>query len=326
MAPRSGCCLHVRVKFIRLLTPCIVFILGVLTGSKMLSSWNQSTDAELPRTIIMYPTYVYYSTTPKVPPLSDCNRLQLLFLVMSTPDSYGITRRALARKAVYKNYSNKQITVKFVMGTKGINDDKLIQQLKDEQSEFQDLVFLVEHTDTYYKLPNKVILSLQWAVENEKFDYLIKTDHDVIVFFDNIKKFIRKFGCPDNLYCGHCYSDKDVEYKGKWNESNWNACNNYLTYCAGPGYVLGSKLVQSFAKYAHFLVRDFKSEDVAMGLWLAPFKFQLQHDPLFNIRASCDMKCYTIHQRQKFKVMANNLIKSGKLCSWNEKLHKMWYL
>ena len=64
--------------------------------------------------------------------------------------------------------------------------------------------------------------------------------------------------CPENLYCGHCYSDKDVEYTGKWNELNWVTCNKYLPYCAGrPGYVLGSKLVHSLAKYGHILARDF---------------------------------------------------------------------
>ena len=127
--------------------------------------------------------------------ITSCLRLsqavQLLFLVMSTPDDKGIRRRALARKAIYKDYSNQRITVKFVMGTKYITE-ALIKQLESEQREFQDLVLLADHVDTYYKLPSKVISSIQWAVENEQFDYLVKTDHDVIVFFDNIKKFIKR--------------------------------------------------------------------------------------------------------------------------------------
>ena len=77
------------------------------------------------------------------------------------------------------------------MGTKYITE-ALIKQLESEQREFQDLVLLADHVDTYYKLPSKVISSIQWAVENEQFDYLVKTDHDVIVFFDNIKKFIKR--------------------------------------------------------------------------------------------------------------------------------------
>ena len=78
------------------------------------------------------------------------------------------------------------------MGTKYIGTEALIKQLESEQREFQDLVLLADHVDTYYKLPSKVISSIQWAVENEQFDYLVKTDHDVIVFFDNIKKFIKR--------------------------------------------------------------------------------------------------------------------------------------
>ena len=322
MAPGSCCCVA-RVIFIIV---CIVFfILGALSGTKIFSSWNQSVVAKLPKKI---QSFVHNSVITNVSPAaSDCHRLQLLFLVMSTPDDKGIRRRALARKAIYKDYSNQRITVKFVMGTKYIGTEALIKQLESEQREFQDLVLLADHVDTYYKLPSKVISSIQWAVENEQFDYLVKTDHDVIVFFDNIKKFIKRFGCPKNLYCGHCYSDKDVEYTGKWNELNWVTCNKYLPYCAGrPGYVLGSKLVHSLAKYGHFLARDFKSEDAAMGLWLAPFRFQLQHDPLFSIRPSCEMNSYTIHQRRRFKVVANKLIKSGKLCSWSEKLQRMWFL
>ena len=186
---------------------------------------------------------------------------------MSTPNDEGTRRRALARKAFYKDYSNKSITVKFVMGTKFITDKALIKQLESEQREFQDLVLLTDHVDTYSKLPNKVISSIQWAVENEQFDY-----------------------------------------------------------CAGSGYVFGSKLVHLLAKYGHSLARDFTSEDAAMGLWLAPFHLQLLHDPLFSIYPSCEMNSYTIHQTYRFEVVANRLIKSGTLCSWSEKLQRMWFL
>ena len=328
MTPGSSCCCVPRVESIRFSIITVFFILGALSGSKIFSSWNQSVFAKLPKKVIVYHSFVHNTgVITNVASASDCHRrLQLLFLVMSTPDDNGIRRRALARKAVYKDYSNKGITVKFVMGTKYITDKALIKQLESEQREFQDIVFLTDHVDTYYKLPNKVILSIQWAVEKEQFDYLIKTDHDVVVFFDNIKKFIKRFGCPESLYCGRVYRNKPVKHTGKWNELNWVTCNKYLPYCAGPGYVLGSKLVHSLAKYGQFLARDFKSEDAAMGLWLAPFHLQLQHDPLFAINPSCDMNSYTIHQTYRFEVVANRLIKSGTLCSWSEKLQRMWFL
>ena len=153
MAPGSCCCVA-RVKSLRFIIVCIVFfILGALSGTKIFSSWNQSVVAKLPKKIILYPSFVHNSVITNVSPAaSDCHRLQLLFLVMSTPDDKGIRRRALARKAIYKDYSNQRITVKFVMGTKYITE-ALIKQLESEQREFQDLVFLADHVDTYYKLP-----------------------------------------------------------------------------------------------------------------------------------------------------------------------------
>ena len=88
MAPGSCCCVA-RVKSLRFIIVCIVFfILGALSGTKIFSSWNQSVVAKLPKKIILYPSFVHNSVITNVSPAaSDCHRLQLLFLVMSTPDN-----------------------------------------------------------------------------------------------------------------------------------------------------------------------------------------------------------------------------------------------
>ena len=166
-----------------------------------------------------------------------------------------------------------------------------------------------------------MISSIQWAVDEDSLTILLK-----LIMMRLFSLTTLRNSSNDLVVCGRVYRNKLVEHTGKWNESNWVTCNEYLPYCAGPGYVLGSKLVHLLAKYGHFLARDFKSEDAAMGLWLAPFHLQLQHDPLFAINPSCDMNSYTIHQSYRFEVVANRLIKSGTLCSWSEKLQRMWFL
>ena len=111
--------------------------------------------------------------------------------------------RLLSRKlwSSYKIPPSFQVSVKFIIGTKRLLNHQ-ISDLKNEQTNYRDLVLLDNHEDTYFQLTRKVKLALQWSVKNEPFDYLVKTDDDVIILLNNIVDALRKIDCPDNLYLG----------------------------------------------------------------------------------------------------------------------------
>ena len=70
-----------------------------------------------------------------------------------------------------------------------------------EQAKFGDLIMLKDHKETYNELPKKVQYVMQWADKYAQFDYLVKTDDDVIVLVDNMLNGLKDLGCPRDLWC-----------------------------------------------------------------------------------------------------------------------------
>ena len=245
----------------------------------------------------------------------DIREIRLLFVVMSTPNHNGVLLRELARKSIYNNLAG-EITVKFVVGTMGL-EEKILSGLVKEQDEFGDLIMLNNHKETYNELPKKVQYVIQWANKYAQFDYLIKTDDDVVVLVDSMLKALKELGCPRDLYWGNCFLRKKVAYKkSKWVDPTWYFCETYLPYCGGLGYVIGRQVVQAIAKYGNNY-KHTRLEDASLGLWMSPYRLTRRNDEKrFVLGLSCSNETILAHQYmlRNFKKTTENLIKTGSMC------------
>ena len=291
---------------------------GVLPAAKLSTSFrNRSPMIKLPSGVIgdMQPS--------RLPPVNCTSNgtsrpVWLLIMVFSTPDPHGEQMRLAARTTwiTHRIPPTIKLVVKFVLGTKGLHKHQ-IRTVNNEQQMYKDLVLFEDHIDDYYQLTTKLQLSVLWAIYNEQFDYLVKTDDDVAVNLYNIVEGLIKLGCPGNLYWGR-FMHKKPETKGKWKETNWPLCNIYIPYCAGLGYVLGRQAVKAVALYGRYL-RRFKFEDVSMSLWLSPYNLmRIDSQEEFQFRNNkCNKGIIMAHRSDlpHFKASSINIIKFGRLCN-----------
>ena len=266
---------------------------------------------------------MHIKTPVKFVPLNcrDNSTLHLVFTVMSSPDNYGATKRSLVRgswprKDIYKpSPPAVDITVKFVLGTKDLAKEQL-HKLTAERDKFKDILLLPNHHDIYSQLTEKVRQTVQWADKNLQFDYLIKTDDDVVIRLDKMVDALRKMHCPARLFWGHPMHRVNVLKTGKWKETKWNTCLNYLPYYSGTGYVMGRQVVKLVLRYSEHLLH-FTCEDVSMGFWLAPYKITRHDDSRFHLSRTCSRKAIQAHHHGNVKTLKRALqavLKKGKMC------------
>ena len=251
--------------------------------------------------------------------------IHLFVAVLSTTDR--AQTRLTARKTwmIYNLPREMTTTMRFMIGTNGLSEQQ-VEKLREEQMTYGDLVMFDTHNDTYRHLTKKVQLAIQWAVSNVHFDYLLKTDDDVIVHLQNFVTELIKLGCPDNLYWGFPIA-KTPDAEGKWKDTKWSRlCKRYLPYRAGLGYVIGWQVIKAAAMYGDHLKKLFL-EDVSMGLWLSPYKltrvgnywqFILGDSILQFIRGgNCPKDFIVAHQgsAKQFEVATTNLMKTGRYCT-----------
>ena len=309
-----GCIAHV---------PIIVgFVCGVLVGNILMNlPLRQSRDMKSSHSSSL----VVVSLTPHDDRTSQgftnhtdrctLSPARLLIVIMSTPNGTGEEMRLITRQTwIVPPPPSIQVTVKFILGAKGLSKDRLLR-LKNEQERFKDLVVLDNLKDDYFQLTRKVQFAIQWAVKNEHFDYLIKTDDDVVIRLDNIAKDLNKLRCHNDLYWGNCLS-KVPDIEGKWKDDEWKSiCRQYLPYCIGVGYVLGRKVVEAVTMYGDQL-KIFQFEDVTMGLWVAPFQLTRIQNYNFLYWKSCSEDAVVVHEStlDSYRSAVSNFLKTGKIC------------
>ncbi|XP_025906814.1 beta-1,3-galactosyltransferase 6 [Nothoprocta perdicaria] len=211
---------------------------------------------------------------------------------------------------------------RFVVGTGGLGAEEL-RSLELEQSRHRDLLLLPELRDSYENLTSKVLAAYTWLDQRLDFQFALKADDDTFVRLDVLTEELRAKE-PRRLYWGFFSGRGRVKSGGKWKESDWVLCDYYLPYALGGGYVISADLVH----YLH-LARDYlntwQSEDVSLGVWLAPVDVKRVHDPRFDTEyksRGCNNK-YIVTHKQSIEDMLEkhqSLAKEGKLCKEEVKL------
>ncbi|NXU45392.1 B3GT6 galactosyltransferase, partial [Drymodes brunneopygia] len=198
-----------------------------------------------------------------------------------------------------------------------------LRSLELEQSRHRDLLLLPELRDSYENLTAKVLATYVWLDAHLDFQFALKADDDTFVRLDVLVEELRAKE-PRRLYWGFFSGRGRVKSGGKWKESAWLLCDYYLPYALGGGYVISADLVR-FLRLSRDYLNLWQSEDVSLGVWLAPIDVKRVHDPRFDTEyksRGCNNK-YIVTHKQSIEDMLEKhqmLVKEGKLCKEEVKL------
>ena len=250
--------------------------------------------------------------------------VSLLILVMSSATDGGKTRRKAIRET-WLSLMNLSATTSSVMARFVIGTMELQQSIQDElyreNNVHEDMVMLPNLLDSYANLSLKILESFLWARENLKFTFLMKCDDDSFINLPTFQEDIRSAEINqqhERLYWGFFRGDAHVKMSGKWKENGWFLCDRYLPYAQGGGYVLSSDLVELLALNAKYLT-FYSSEDVSVGVWLAPYNITRKHDVRFDtefVSRGC-RNSYVVSHKQSIEQMQRkylSLKSKGVLC------------
>lgn len=198
----------------------------------------------------------------------------LVLCILSAPKN--LDRRNALRETWLSDIDQKDILHYFIVGSLGLSPDFLLH-LSAEQSKYNDLLILPME-DSYSQLSYKMLQTFSWLDEQIyaglNFSYMLKCDDDSFVRidllkneindlqrriennnFDDIEDNVQSINIQENMnkkslhtYWGYFKGNANIKLQGKWKETNWILCNNYLPYAQGGGYILSKQLVMYIAK------------------------------------------------------------------------------
>ena len=202
----------------------------------------------------------------------------LLIMVPILPKSFH--SREIIRDTWYKGFSgSKDVMLRFVMGTAGLNDINVTNKLATENGNHGDLIYFDNLAESRTALTNKTLLLMQWAYSNVEFSYLLKCDDDTFVFVEKMINELKKRPSATRLYYGLIkYNNKPFK-SGVWADTSWKLGETYMPFALGGGYILSSDLIKLIVGNIAYLEWH-PNEDTAVGTWLVPYKIELRTDKL----------------------------------------------
>ncbi|XP_067938770.1 beta-1,3-galactosyltransferase 6-like isoform X2 [Watersipora subatra] len=234
---------------------------------------------------------------------------------MSAPKN-SERRDAIRQTWMFTMQTFQQTQVYFVIGKEGLVND-LSASLAHEHSKHNDLLLLDNLKDSYYKLTEKLVGSLTIVSKRYNFTYVMKCDDDT--FIDSSKLIQELSSLPARgLYWGYFTGAARVKKSGPWAEPNFSLCDRYLPYARGGGYVLSWDVVDFIIKNSHIL-QIYNSEDVTIGVWLAPLNIQRIHSTGFDTESKsrgCLNHHFVSHKQsvEEMKTKQKSLLDGGVLC------------
>lgn len=232
-------------------------------------------------------------------------RKKLIIVILSGPRN--LEQREAARQT-WLSESYEGVKHAFVVGLAGATTEERERLILENKSR-KDLLLLPNFQDSYNALTQKVLQTFVHLYKEFQFDYILKCDDDSFVLIDKVLKELERLQdryLGKELYWGFFNGKAQVKKTGPWRESEWIFCDFYLPYALGGGYILSYNLVKFIAqnslilKYvamwwlkmfvtlyipnsSSFSSRSYNSEDVSVGLWLAPLaNIERKHDVRFD--------------------------------------------
>lgn len=239
---------------------------------------------------------------------------RLVVVVLSAP-THIRTRRVIRETWALTRPENT--VVYFAVGIDNLSDTTA-SLVKRENNIHADLLLLENFRESYRNLTQKLLETLKWVHKNLVVDYFMKVDEDSFVRLAEVVMALDSKP-TENLYWGYFSGAAPVQKYGKWAESNYFLCDNFLPYAVGGGYVISSDLVHYLASNWNRLL-IFINEDVSLGTWLAPLTINRIHDSSFNtesVSRGCFNSYLVSHPYTIFGLLSFNrsLRDTGKLCT-----------
>lgn len=266
---------------------------------------------------------IYYFPTWRCPSdqlvLDSKRKYRLIILILSSPDN--LKRRDTIRKTWLADHGySGMLKYLFAIGTLDILPEQK-KTLQSETEKFDDLLLLPTLQDSYNALTRKVLYSFRSIYEYYSFDFLLKCDDDSYVLIHKILKELDQWqngGSKKELYWGFFNGRAQVKRSGPWKETDWILCDYYLPHALGGGYVLSYNIIKFIANNADIL-KLHNSEDVSVGLWLAPLNIERKHDVRFDTEyksRGCSNQYIITHKQtiQKMRNMYEHYQTTGMLC------------
>ncbi|XP_051493135.1 beta-1,3-galactosyltransferase 6 [Apus apus] len=259
---------------------------------------------------------------PAAPPPPPPEEEAFLAVLIASAPRYGERRSIIRSTWLSATGPPQRVWSRFVIGTGGLGPEEL-GSLELEQRRHRDLLLLPQLRDSYENLTAKVLAAYVWLDLHLDFQFALKADDDTFVRLDVLVEELSAKE-PRRLYWGFFSGRGRVKSGGKWKESAWVLCDHYLPYALGGGYVISADLVR-YLRLSRDYLNMWQSEDVSLGVWLAPIDVKRVHDPRFDTEyksRGCNNK-YIVTHKQSIEDMLEKhqtLAKEGKLCKEEVKL------
>lgn len=254
-------------------------------------------------------------------PLDKGGDTFLFVAVLSSHKNEELRNAARRTWIKFAAISGYRVTYRFFVGSLGIPAQTKADLIQESRT-LNDTVVLANTHDSYEQLTEKLLMTFNWVAEHYDFNYLLKLDDDSFARIDLIADelgTLKQRGPVRELYWGFFSGNAPVFKTGKWAEPVWYLRDRfYLPYARGGGYVLSYELVVSIQKHRTDLERYF-SEDVSVGVWLAPMSVERRHDMRFDTeyRSRGCFNSYLVTHKQTASMMYEkyrSLEKDGVLC------------
>lgn len=197
-----------------------------------------------------------------------------LFIGVFSSNSNFVRRMAVRRTWMqYPEVRNRTVVVRFFVG---LHQNKQVnEELWSESLTYGDMQIL-PMVDYYNIITYKTLAICMYAEYNLKTKYVMKTDDDTFVRVDAVLSSIVESRHNYSLLLGNVAFNatpaRDPSNKWFINTSDWGN-STYPPWAHGPGYILSQDLAHFVVKgHQKNILKFFKLEDVAMGIWIDQFK------------------------------------------------------
>lgn len=207
-------------------------------------------------------------------PLIEIHKPVDLFIgVFSTANNFR--RRMAVRRTwmQFEDVKSGRVVVRFFVG---LHKNQLVNEELWEEARTYGDVQLIPIVDYYTLITWKTLAICIYGTNVVSAKYVMKTDDDAFVRVDEVLSSLRRVNITNGLLYGKI-NRNDIPHRD--HESKWYISPEewpdevYPPWAHGPGYVISGDIAKNvYKQHKKGLLKMFKLEDVAMGIWINDMK------------------------------------------------------
>ncbi|XVF03326.1 hypothetical protein REPUB_Repub04eG0251600 [Reevesia pubescens] len=185
-------------------------------------------------------------------------------------------KRRMAVRRTWMQYPEVRsgtVAVRFFVG---LHKSQIVnEELWNEAQTYGDIQ-LMPFVDYYSLITWKTLAICTFGTEVVSAKFVMKTDDDAFVRVDEVMASLSRINVTHGLLYGLINSDSQPHRNtdSKWfiSPEEWSE-EKYPPWAHGPGYVVSHDVAKAvYKRFNEGLLKMFKLEDVAMGIWIADMK------------------------------------------------------